>query len=65
MTEGFMNARQAMAFLGTYTNRQAFNRAVHRYGIPHRYVGRRLVFERARLESWVRCSRRPESQKVA
>lgn len=60
-----LTSREAMAVLGGYTNIQAFNRAVHRLGIPHRYVGNRLRFDRARILAWVQTykpTRKPKTE---
>ena len=64
----FMTSREAMEFL-RYTNLKSFSQAVHRLGIPHRYAGGRLVFDRARLVAWVQTyqpkKRGPKPRRVA
>jgi hypothetical protein len=58
MSPRYLNSREAMAHLGTfYTNAKSWNAAVHRYGIPHRYIGGRLAFEASKLEAWVQTFR--------
>lgn len=52
MSDRWLTSREAMARMN-YTSVKAWNRAVHRYGIPHRYIGGRLAFEAARLDAWV------------
>jgi hypothetical protein len=55
--EGWINARAAMTHLGLWSSLPAFNRAVHRLGIPHRKIGHRLLFQRSRLDAWVSAHR--------
>ena len=62
-TEGYLTSRQAMAYLGLWTNIQAFSRAVHRYGIPHQKIGR-LAFQRSRLDAWMKTYR-PEKSRTS
>lgn len=52
MSDVLLTSREAAALLN-YRNPKSFNRAVHRLGMPHRYAGGRLAFDRARLLAWV------------
>ena len=47
----FLTTREVMDLLG-YKNASSFNRALHRFGIPHKYVGGRLSFDRSRVLAW-------------
>lgn len=56
MSDTFLTSAEAAALLN-YRSVKGFNRAVHQFGIPHRYTGGRLAFERARLLAWVQTFR--------
>lgn len=54
MSDGYWTSEDARKYLAVYRSPKSWNAAIHRHGIPHRYVGGRLVFEKARLDAWVR-----------
>lgn len=56
MSATLLTSREAADLLN-YKSTKSFNRSVHQYGIPHKYTGGRLAFDRVRLLAWVQTFR--------